>query len=276
MSFNSNHSIDYPSHTWRQMEKWYQTEIGREIFNCELPIVEELLDQCFGYNLVLMGAKSNASLLQSSRIKQKCCISPLADHAIQQSSLSISYITSLFELLSLKSDSIDTIVLFHCLEFSPEPHAILREAERVLVAEGKLIIAGFNPFSLLGLWRISLRIKAKYQNYVPIIPSRTRLIPTSKIQDWLSLLGFSYEEKQSVFFRPPINNQSILLKIKFMEKTGKKFWPFLSSAYIIMAVKRVSTLTPIKNKWRLKKKIVAEVVPETSVSHLTEKNQHES
>ncbi|MBF0265144.1 MAG: class I SAM-dependent methyltransferase [Gammaproteobacteria bacterium] len=267
MTFKSNHTFNYPSHTWRQIEKWYQSEIGQEIFQSEVPVVEELLDQCFGYNLVLMGAKVNARVLDKSRIKQKCCINPLADQLSQPVS-SILYVSSLFEMLSLKSGSIDAIVLFHCLEFSPDPHAILREAERVLVAEGKLIIAGFNPFSLFGLWRYSLRIKAKYQNYVPIIPSKTPLISTAKIQDWLSLLGFSYQDKESIFFRPPINNHSLLLKIQFMEKTGKRFWPFLSSAYVMMAVKRVSTLTPIKNKWRLKKKLVGEVVSETSVTNL--------
>ncbi len=41
-------------------------------------------------------------------------------------------------------------MLPHVLEFAAEPHRILREVERVLVPEGQVVIAGFNPLSLWG------------------------------------------------------------------------------------------------------------------------------
>ncbi len=51
------------------------------------------------------------------------------------------------------SDSIDAIFLPHTLELVEDPYAVLREAERVLCAEGCLMICGFNPFSGWGARR---------------------------------------------------------------------------------------------------------------------------
>ncbi|MFM1760358.1 MAG: hypothetical protein RLY75_1629, partial [Pseudomonadota bacterium] len=53
--------------------------------------------------------------------------------------------------LPFASESIDLLVLPHVLEFAADPHQILREAERVLRPEGRLIISGFNPASLWGM-----------------------------------------------------------------------------------------------------------------------------
>jgi ubiquinone/menaquinone biosynthesis C-methylase UbiE len=36
------------------------------------------------------------------------------------------------------------------LEFAAEPHAILREVDRVMMPVGRLVIVGFNPWSLWG------------------------------------------------------------------------------------------------------------------------------
>ena len=52
--------------------------------------------------------------------------------------------------LPIATQSIDLVVLPHVLEFADEPHQILREVDRVLMPEGRLVIVGFNPWSLWG------------------------------------------------------------------------------------------------------------------------------
>ena len=46
------------------------------------------------------------------------------------------------------------MLLPHTLELVEDPYAVLREAERVLCAEGCLMICGFNPFSGWGARRL--------------------------------------------------------------------------------------------------------------------------
>ena len=55
-----------------------------------------------------------------------------------------------FDALPFDAASLDLVVLPHALELARDPHLALREVERVLVPEGRVIIVGFNPASLWG------------------------------------------------------------------------------------------------------------------------------
>ena len=50
----------------------------------------------------------------------------------------------------LPRHSIDVVIIPHVLEFTRNPGAVLKEVERVLIAEGHLIITGFKPMELMG------------------------------------------------------------------------------------------------------------------------------
>ena len=55
--------------------------------------------------------------------------------------------------LPFSEASLDLVVMPHTLETSPDPHAVLREAARVLMPEGRIVVCGLNPASLLGVQR---------------------------------------------------------------------------------------------------------------------------
>ena len=50
----------------------------------------------------------------------------------------------------------------HVLEFEARPHDTVREAQRVLVPEGTLVVSGFSPWSLMGLWRAAHRSRVQH------------------------------------------------------------------------------------------------------------------
>ncbi|REV44164.1 class I SAM-dependent methyltransferase, partial [Mycobacterium tuberculosis] len=50
-----------------------------------------------------------------------------------------------FAALPFAANSLDLVVMPHALELSPDPHATLREVERVLVPDGRVVICGLNP-----------------------------------------------------------------------------------------------------------------------------------
>ena len=64
-----------------------------------------------------------------------------------------------FDALPFPQHSVDLVVLPHSLELARDPHQTLREVERVLVPEGRVVIAGFNPASLWGMRQRAGRIK---------------------------------------------------------------------------------------------------------------------
>jgi hypothetical protein len=45
-------------------------------------------------------------------------------------------------------------------------------------------------------------------------------------------------------------------RLDIMERLGARWWPIMSGVYLLVAVKRVSTLTPLKPAWKLPRGIL--------------------
>ena len=88
--------------------------------------------------------------------------------------------------LPWQTRSIDAVVLQHGLEIAADPRIALREAARVLVPGGRLIISGFNPFSLLGSRALLARVRTD------LLSHRTLVNPL-RLFDWLTLLGLELD-----------------------------------------------------------------------------------
>jgi len=176
----------------------------------------------------------------------------------------INYHSSLnanFDELPVQNSSIDVMILPHTLEFDVNPHQVLREVERVLMPEGKVVIFSFNPYSLWGLWHRywQIKLQSNHKTKIPL-PSCGALISQRRLKDWLQLLGFDVDYVQGYFYRPPLQNLSLLKKMDFIENAGEIFKLIPAGAYMMIASKRVSTLTPIRQPWRFSKTLVGSKV----------------
>jgi SAM-dependent methyltransferase len=136
--------------------------------------------------------------------------------------------------LPFESQSVDLLVLPHTLEFTHDPHHMLREAERVLVPEGRLIILGFNSLSL---WGMRQSISRRTGN--PFVPAAHDLIAFTRMKDWIKLLGFELDRGRFGCYRPPVDTDKWLARYAFMESAGDRWWPIFGAAYMITAIKRV-------------------------------------
>jgi SAM-dependent methyltransferase len=129
------------------------------------------------------------------------------------------------------------------LEFGDDPHQILREVVRVLVPEGQVIIAGFNPWSLLGLKRMwpSARRHTPWNGHFINLP---------RLKDWLSLLSFDIVSGRMHGYLPPFSQEPWLRRFSFMDAAGDRWWPFAGGVYFLQAVKRVRGMRVITPSWR--------------------------
>ncbi|HDR1022762.1 TPA: class I SAM-dependent methyltransferase [Pasteurella multocida] len=134
--------------------------------------------------------------------------------------------------LPFVENSVNGVVLANVLNFSQDPHQILREVDRVLTEDGYLFLSLFNPFSPL-LFKKQLNSheheKLRFRHYLPWL-----------VLDWLSLLNFEILDQQ---------------KLVHCEKT--KCFPHLIA---IVARKRVYPLTLNPQKVRFKNQEVFEPV----------------
>jgi SAM-dependent methyltransferase len=151
--------------------------------------------------------------------------------------------------LPFSSDSVDGILLPHTLDFSRDPHQVLREVERILIPEGKVLLSGFNPWSIWGGVRLF-----RMRSSTP--PWCGHFFSSRRVLDWLALLGFDLLALHFLNFRPPIRSPGIVQKLQFMEQIGERLYPNFGGVYIILAVKRVVTVTPIRPKWSVKKRVL--------------------
>jgi hypothetical protein len=133
-------------------------------------------------------------------------------------------------------------VLPHTLELATDPHRALREVERVLVPEGRVVIVGFNPASP---WGLRQRL-GHVRHGVGIDRAGAMFMPRSgefigywRLRDWLRLLGFELEGGRFGCYRPPLRSERWLARCAWMDRVGERWWPVLGAVYLLCAVKRV-------------------------------------
>ena len=147
-----------------------------------------------------------------------------------------------FDALPFPNASIDLVVLPHALELARDPHHTLREVERVLVPEGRVVIAGFNPASLWGLRQRAGRVRRGMglgRDEPLYLPSASEFIGYWRLRDWLRLLGFEVEAGRFGCWRPPLHTERWLQRFEWMDRVGDRWWPVLGAVYFLVAVKRV-------------------------------------
>ena len=146
--------------------------------------------------------------------------------------------------LPLAAQSVDLLVLPHVLEWHHNPHEVLREAERVLMPEGRLVISGFNTGSL---WRLRQLFTSK-KNAEP--PWDARFLGLLRLRDWLRVLGFELDGGRFGCYAPPFRRRLWLDRFAFMEKAGARWWPIAGGIYVVRAVKRVPGMRMVTPAWR--------------------------
>lgn len=216
---------------------WYGSYLGRLLARAEREALDTLLPDLFGYHLVQLGGHGE-NLCENSRVSH-CVVLDELPH-------SEAGLLADNAALPLASESVDVVVMPHSLEFHPNPHAILREVDRILIPEGHVVILNFNPLSFWGLARLLLGWRKQ-------MPWRGQFYTQGRLRDWLSLLGFDYVSGRQVFFRPPIQHEKTMQKLEFMERVGQRIMPLFAGVTIMLARKRTSTLTPIGPSWQKKK-----------------------
>ncbi|MCF6281285.1 MAG: methyltransferase domain-containing protein [Candidatus Polarisedimenticolaceae bacterium] len=211
---------------------------GEILWQQERAAIERLLPSLFGYYALQIGrcADGDASL-QGWRIRHRF----LLDSQILSDERMAMAVADPLQL-PVKTDSVDAVLLPHTLDFSADPHQLLREVERVLIADGRLVVVGFNSWSLWGAWRQLAKRGGAF-------PWHGHFLSARRLQDWLTLLGFEVESCEMIMFRPPLRSKMLMQRLEFMESMGQRFWPLLGGSYVVKAVKRESLVRPIHARW---------------------------
>lgn len=244
------------------MPSWLRTPSGEYLVAWEQARLDALLADIFGYNALQVGLEE-VDLLRVSRMPLHACTARAArgggraagaTSALEAGTTRSARLTVLCDeaALPFADTSLDLVVLAHGLEFSATPHQLLREAERVLVAEGSVVICGFNPYSLWGLCR---RIRNRDQ-----WPWFGHYLSAAKVRDWLAVLGFEVQTTQFGCYAPAVESPEWLGRWKWLDHVGRRCWPICGAAWILHGIKRVQGARLIQPNWR-EKRVHAKSLP---------------
>jgi SAM-dependent methyltransferase len=221
-----------PTNTLRE---WFATPLGQYLLEKEQAYLDDVTPDIFGFHAVQLGMPE-VDLLRASRIA----------HRIRVASEDHPDVAAKCDELPIATQSVDLVVLPHVLEFATEPHGILREVDRIMMAEGRLVIVGFNPWSLWGLRSAVGLSRSQY-------PWNGSFVSLLRVKDWLALLGFDVSAGRLVAYAPPFDTATLRRRFGFMEPAGDRWWAVGGAVYMLQAIKRVRGMRLITPAWQEKK-----------------------
>ena len=137
------------------------------------------------------------------------------------------------------------MVLPHVLEGHDNPHEVLREAERVLMPEGQVVISGFNTASL---WRLRQMFAPGGTRAAPWDAQVHRPAAPARLAARARLRAERRQVRLLCAAVPQTSSGSSASR--FMEKAGARWWPIAGGVYVVRAVKRVHGMRLITPAWR--------------------------
>ena len=222
------------------LSHWMQGPGGAELLRTEVERVHGAVGDLFGYHCLQVGDLAGADLLGASRILGRTVVDIDGGTPPRPYPVVIGAAAS----LPIDSHAVDVVILPHVLEFESQPHEALREASRVLVPEGNLVILGFNPVSVIGLRRAS-RYRAA------VAPWCGTYFGAGRLRDWLTLLGFDIVDQRPCFSPRP--------GARPWRAGGRSFveWlpPALANARLVLAKKRVNAMLVMRSRWKPRRRL---------------------
>src|SRR3979490_986174 len=184
------------------LSAWFGTPQGAYVLGWELAQFDSAVDDVFGFRAVQIGLPE-VDFLRQNPINFRFSLALEPGAAVAADPLQ----------LPLASQSVDLVALPHVLEFHPNPHEVLREAERVLMPEGQVVISGFNTTSL---WRARQLFTSRDGG----APWDARFIGLLRLRDWLRVLGFELNGGKFGCYAPPFRQKARLQRLPLTDTAG--------------------------------------------------------
>lgn len=237
---------------------WLETGTGKVLLREEARQVAGAFENIFGDQFLQIGSWGDpAAFRQFARTRRYAVVAGKRGPGVDFASAP--------EDLAVATDSIDAVFLPHILETTDDPHAVLREVDRILRPDGHVVVAGFNAWGWWGVrhYLSGRRFPAGVQ----------RLVSEYRLRDWLHLLDYFVEPARFHCVTPPIfrgvgsvgpppvpagDGEGHALPAA----TGR--WNPLASCYLLVARKEVFTVTPVRPAFRRRPRLVGGLVNPTT------------
>lgn len=235
------------SYKYRELLKWYRKPANfpiKKLFNDQVSRIKE---HAVGNNVLYVGL---------SDFKQKF------KSAKHLSYIAIDEINSPGDVdpekkFPFEDNSHDVIIIIHALDYTDNPHQIVREIDRIATDDAKVVLVGFNKSSIWGL------VKPLMNNMN--IPWSLNFHSLYGVKEWFKLLGYEsvYKETGRIFPFISKNFSKLSGKIKIFQKLYSHNF---GGIYFCVFSKNIIPLTAIKLKF--KNKYLVAPFPKSSLNRV--------
>ncbi len=182
---------------------WVDTALGGRLLDDSEAALAHFVRHCHGDSLLWAGASElSTAAMQRCMVRNRFFLAARGQTCLPTGAGALPLYGELHQL-PLPNSCVDAVVLHHALEPLHDARSALREAARVLQPGGRLVLAGLNPWSVLGLRRAWARL-------FPDLLSGVRFPNPIRVLDWLTVLGFELEEPvRYVSYGLPFRRESV-------------------------------------------------------------------
>ena len=218
-----------PPANWSQLPwgDWLQQQVSAGLDNW--------WPRLFGYHLIKLGPLSTDLNSRLCSIRHQVAIHAEGGDAWGE-----------VDDLPLRCRSVDACIMPMVLDFHQDPHGVIREADRVLVEGGHLVIIGFNPLSPAGLGLLSPSLRKRY-------PWKGRMFTPNRVRDWLGVLGYQLVAQEPLAFSSLLWSPD---RFVWPQQWMAQQTPYLASVYMLVARKVAVPMTPVRPRWRPRKRLI--------------------
>lgn len=225
--------------------RWLETGIGPSLLQEESLQVAGAFESMFGDQLLQVGAWGDSSLFRRfGRTRRYAVVAPAAGPGVD--------LVSALDNLAIGDGAIDAVFLPHTLETADNPHAVLREVDRILRPDGRLVVAGFNSWGWWGM--------RHYLSRGRFPAGVRRMVSESRLRDWLQLLEFTTEPAKFHFVVPPLYHA----RGRAATSLKTRRWHPLAACYLLVARREVFMVTPIRPAFRRRAQLVGGLINPTT------------
>ena len=230
-----------------QLKQWWHSTLGQLVLQIEMDKLIKVFPEVFGYHLLLLGTTGQFKMVEYSVIPYQSVVNPFLNDTHHAKT-----ITADWHDLPFLNNSVDVIVAPHTLDFAENTAHLIDEMHRVLIPEGRILLFGFNPFSL---WRLKGTFSRKKQ----AMPWSCQFTSAMAVKKQLSRLGFKILDEDYFLFQPPMKSIRRMERLGFLNKLGKFGLKGLSGIYFIEAQKKIEGVSTLHLHAAARKKIKAKV-----------------
>ncbi|MGH1461755.1 MAG: class I SAM-dependent methyltransferase [Neptuniibacter sp.] len=225
------------------LKAWFDSDLGQELLAAEKKTADRILATLFGMHLAQFSTDPRIKLYDKSPVTHRFSIIPKLELGIDDCNLVADNAE-----VPLAHESVDVVLLHHALDFTDSPHQVLREASRILRPGGHVVIIGFNPLSLWGVFRLFSRKK-------DLPPWCAHFISHRRLSDWLKLLELTELKHITGYHCPPFEKTTLRTRLGCVRNSIKRS-PAQNGAFsVLLARKDIAGMTPLRSGWTLRRLI---------------------